>query len=490
MFGTDLTLVASAQIEYDRPLGPDGSRFLFWEILAQSSVQSATLLVAASDTILPASLAIEDGVFQIFSWRDIYLRPVGEAKITIATTVEFDDNLGPKIRFYSHSHAVQIPDPATMEIIFDRWFTLGSDTNTDAVRVAGDVGDATFERDVYARNFIGSFIGDVTDTTPTELSFDDLLDVSITSLGDNELPMSFNGEWINRTLAEAGIASSTDLSTHTSNTSNPHNTSYSNIAGSPSDDITAGNFIDWVGNTLNVDPNDGVNPSELEDTFSTNGLLRRTSGSVYDTISDNSGNWNTAYSWGDHSIQGYITDANDSVQGSELDGVFSTTGLLKRTGSASYTTISDNSGNWNTAYGWGDHAGLYLPLSGGTMGGSINMGNNNIDMGSTRTGDIVNLDQIQSAGGVVYIDMSAPGGGIFLNAQNQSALTLEPDGDAIINGTLFTINAPTLAGSISAASLKGTVYYSSDDSQGIDTVIDLSTASTITVKDGLITEVN
>jgi hypothetical protein len=42
-----------------------------------------------------------------------------------------------------------------------------------------------------------------------------------------------------------------------------------------------------------------------------------------------------------------------------LDGVFSSNGLLKRTGASTYTVITDSSSNWDTAYGWGDHAGLY-----------------------------------------------------------------------------------------------------------------------------------
>ncbi len=50
-----------------------------------------------------------------------------------------------------------------------------------------------------------------------------------------------------------------------------------------------------------------------------------------------------------HNIGG--TDAtDDTVSASELDGVFSTTGLLRRTGVATYDTITDNSANWNTAY--------------------------------------------------------------------------------------------------------------------------------------------
>ena len=53
---------------------------------------------------------------------------------------------------------------------------------------------------------------------------------------------------------------------------------------------------------------------------------------------------------------GFITSPNDSVAGSELDGVFSTNGLLRRTGASTYSTITDASSNWNTAYGWGNHA--------------------------------------------------------------------------------------------------------------------------------------
>lgn len=53
---------------------------------------------------------------------------------------------------------------------------------------------------------------------------------------------------------------------------------------------------------------------------------------------------------------GFITSADDTVSGSELDGVFSTAGLLLRTGAATYSTITNNSTNWNTAYGWGNHA--------------------------------------------------------------------------------------------------------------------------------------
>ena len=43
-------------------------------------------------------------------------------------------------------------------------------------------------------------------------------------------------------------------------------------------------------------------------------------------------------------------------------------------------------GNWDTAYGWGNHASTYLPLAGGTMSGAIAMGSQNITGGGTITG--------------------------------------------------------------------------------------------------------
>lgn len=59
-----------------------------------------------------------------------------------------------------------------------------------------------------------------------------------------------------------------------------------------------------------------------------------------DITSDDTNNWTTAYGWGDHSTNGYLTV--------ETDPVFSTS-------VAASVTVSDTS-NWTTAYSWGDHA--------------------------------------------------------------------------------------------------------------------------------------
>jgi hypothetical protein len=54
----------------------------------------------------------------------------------------------------------------------------------------------------------------------------------------------------------------------------------------------------------------------------------------------NSANWDTAYSWGDHALVGYLT--------TETDPVF--------TASAASAITSTQITNWDTAYGWGNHA--------------------------------------------------------------------------------------------------------------------------------------
>ena len=52
-----------------------------------------------------------------------------------------------------------------------------------------------------------------------------------------------------------------------------------------------------------------------------------------------------------------VTDAtNVAAAGAVMDGDFIANGLMSRTGAGIYTSVTDNSTNWNTAYGWGDHS--------------------------------------------------------------------------------------------------------------------------------------
>lgn len=98
-------------------------------------------------------------------------------------------------------------------------------------------------------------------------------------------------------------------------------------------------------------------------------------GSAWGTsLTDNSTNWNTAYSHSQivtgnpHAI-GYadISDFNTGVSTYEtshatvvIDADFTSQGIMLRGATTgSYSILTDNSANWNTAFGWGDHSTLY-----------------------------------------------------------------------------------------------------------------------------------
>ena len=65
--------------------------------------------------------------------------------------------------------------------------------------------------------------------------------------------------------------------------------------------------------------------------------------------------------------QNSFNDATSSIQ-TQLNSKqpsLSGTGIVKSTG-GTISYLTDNSSNWNTAFGWGNHTGLYAPITGGT----------------------------------------------------------------------------------------------------------------------------
>lgn len=115
-------------------------------------------------------------------------------------------------------------------------------------------------------------------------------------------------------------------------------------------------------------------------------------------------NWDTAYEWGNHTLGGYLTTASAATTYQPLDadltaiaGLIGTSGFLKKTANNSWTldtntyltsftetdpiytasswyTTTNNSTNWNTAYGWGNHSGLYLTVNNPTFTGILQSG--------------------------------------------------------------------------------------------------------------------
>ena len=78
-------------------------------------------------------------------------------------------------------------------------------------------------------------------------------------------------------------------------------------------------------------------------------------------------NWNAAYGWGNHASAGYLTSYTDtnttySIQDGELSqNNFTNADHTKLNGIAANANnyvlpFTNNSTNWNTAYGWGNHA--------------------------------------------------------------------------------------------------------------------------------------
>ena len=90
--------------------------------------------------------------------------------------------------------------------------------------------------------------------------------------------------------------------------------------------------------------------------FGTSGLMTTNGSGTYSITTNNSSNWNTAYGWGDHSTQGDITSETSHAD-VVVDGDFTSQGIMLRGASGgTYSILTDNSTNWNTAYGWGDHS--------------------------------------------------------------------------------------------------------------------------------------
>jgi hypothetical protein len=120
---------------------------------------------------------------------------------------------------------------------------------------------------------------------------------------------------------------------------------------------TGGNSGSWNtaygwGNHASAGYITGLGTALVDADFSSNGLMKRSSAGTYAIVADSSANWNTAYGWGNHGSAGYLTSLGTAL----LDADFSSNGIMKRTGAGAYGIVSDSSGNWNTAYGWGDHS--------------------------------------------------------------------------------------------------------------------------------------
>jgi hypothetical protein len=125
------------------------------------------------------------------------------------------------------------------------------------------------------------------------------------------------------------------------------------------------------------------------------------------SITNNSTNWNTAYGWGDHSTEGYLTQV-DTTSTTIVDANWKTyitnhstgggedlpsgVGILTTNNGSYGPVVSDSSMFWNTAYGWGDHSTEgYLTTVDISSNTNLSAGNN-----LTLTGDELSVDVIDT----------------------------------------------------------------------------------------------
>ena len=242
------------------------------------------------------------------------------------------------------------------------------------VATTGDYDDLSNKPSLFS----GSY-NDLTNKPTIPANINDLGDVTITSASNGQV-LSYNGTaWVNSTASGSGTVTSVDMTVPTGlSVSGGPVTSSGTFAVT----YSAGYSIPTTTKQSNWDDSYtfvAAFPSQT----SNSGKYLTTNGSALSWGTLNTSNWDTAYGWGNHASAGYLTTETytgtvTSVAASVPTGFtvsgspITSTGTLAITYSAGYalpTTASQT--NWDTAYGWGNHASAgYLTSSSTISGGT------------------------------------------------------------------------------------------------------------------------
>ena len=116
--------------------------------------------------------------------------------------------------------------------------------------------------------------------------------------------------------------------------------------------------------------------------FASQGLMRRgaTAGS-YSIVTDNSANWNTAFGWGDHAAAGYVTASS----------------------TATFTNKSGNISQWTNDSGYTTNTGTVTSVGGtGTVNGITLSGtvttSGNLSLGGSISGGLTGVTSVYNTG--------------------------------------------------------------------------------------------
>ena len=131
--------------------------------------------------------------------------------------------------------------------------------------------------------------------------------------------------------------------------------------------------------------------------FTSSGLMTTNGSGVYSITANNSANWNTAYGWGDHSTQSYATQSYVGTQISNLvDSSPTTLNTLNELAAA----LGDDP---NYATATAISIGNKLPLAGGTLTGALTGTTANFS-GHVTLGDTVTLGGAVTIEGNLFMD--------------------------------------------------------------------------------------
>ena len=159
----------------------------------------------------------------------------------------------------------------------------------------------------------------------------------------NKPYVSFNNQWNELLLSSSSIDGLADVDTTTVAPQNGQVLKWNGAKWAPANDLTGGG-----GGGLAL-----TDLSASTATASGGGAFAYNDGTgVFTYTPPDLSNYDTAFGWGNHASAGYITSIGDAIQ----DADFTTNGLMKRTAAGTYTSTTDNSSNWDTAFGWGNHA--------------------------------------------------------------------------------------------------------------------------------------
>ena len=140
---------------------------------------------------------------------------------------------------------------------------------------------------------------------------------------------SFNNEWNELLTWYSSIDDLTDVDTTTSAPQNGQVLKWNGNKWTPANDLTGGGGGGLALTDLSVQSATPAGGGSL----------------VYN---DGSG----VFTYTPPDLSSYITSLGDSIR----DADFTTDGIMKRSSAGVYTSITDNSANWDSAFGWGNHA--------------------------------------------------------------------------------------------------------------------------------------